>query len=194
MNAGGQALLMVELAELLRASDEAALDALVVLSGVEPEISATTAIELTATDTADIVTQADRLGDLADQLRTLAERVVPTDTEVRWSVLQEHAAAALAEGVSDERRVLVLARCLSVRTGLRTLAESLRTTDAHLSWTATTIGQVLGAFRSSDDHFVRRLTGRALLSPETLWSACTSEQLASLGEVLDAHAATDRCR
>lgn len=190
----GRALAAVELAELVRSADDVALHALALLSGLGPEISATNPISLSADEVADVLRQIDRLGDLCDQARSLAERVTPSDMHIRWSALQDEAAAALADGVGDDRRVCVLARCLSTRVGLRALAESLRTSDVHLSWSETTLGDVLGSFRAADEHFVRRLACLAGLSPEMPWSTSTRDQVDQLAKVLDEHADTERCR
>lgn len=182
------------MAELLRTGESMLLHALALLRGLGPDIVGTGAVVLSAEDAADVLCRCESITQFAEQLGHLTARARPEEIVIRLRDLETPAAAALVAGVADVHRVEVLARCLPVREGFRALAETLRCTESHKSWLNTTIGHVLVCFRGSDLRFVRRLTGHALLSPETLWESCTREQVARLAAVLEQHAATNRCR
>jgi hypothetical protein len=179
----------VELAELLRSTEVLLLQGQALLRGIDPAIPASASVHLSLSDAREVVAICAEVIESVDQLRWLTEKMETDEIEIRWRDLERDAAAALALGVADTRRVELLARCLSVRAGVHALAAMLRCTDCHESWKGATIGYVLGRFREADAHFVRRLTAQALLSPEAHFDTCDREQIARLASVLEQHAA-----
>ena len=190
----GATLRWVELAEALRATETALLHALALVRGVEPGLAATTAIALPEHETAALLIACDEVAERAERAQLLADALRPGEVEIRLAPVQVAAEAALSAGVADVERVLLLARCLTVRSGFQALAASLRCSDCHEAWEGVSIGQVLGCFRGADRPFVRRVTGLAALSPDAAWERCDRAQIARLAAVLEQHAATDRCR
>lgn len=179
----------------MRAIEVLALHCQSLLAGVDPDLHGGVSVLVSEADIAELSTLADSVVEAGEQARGLFAGVPQgVDVEVRHDDLEREAAKALALGVGDIERIEVLARCLSVRAGFRALAEALRCTDSHESWGSATIGDVLGRFRGSDEHFVRRLTLQAHLSPATTFAECDRSQLARLAGLLEDHSATDRCR
>lgn len=165
------------------------------LAGVEPDLPGGVSVLVSDADVAELATLADAVVEAAEQARGLVAGVPQgVDVHVRHDDVEREAARVVALGVGDIERVGILARCLSVKVGFRALAEALRCTDSHESWGPATIGDVLSLFRGADQHFVRRLTGQAHLSPATAFAECERIELARLAAVLEDHAATDRCR
>jgi hypothetical protein len=185
----------IELAELLRAIEVPLVDALGRLRSVSPEIPPGTAVTLTADDATNVVAACELVQELALELQTmLTAGLAHSGLDLRWRDVELEAAAALAAGVADVRRVEILARCLSVKQGFRALAEMLRCTDQHVLWTNTTLSHVLSGFREADAHFVRRVTEQAGLSPQTRWDTCDRREVSDLAGVLQRHSATARSR
>lgn len=185
---------VIELVETLRRVDMSILHALGVAREFDTDMASTVAITLSEAEVADLVATCDAVAEGADQLQQIADRLPQGEIELRQRTLQAEAEAALSAGVADIERVELLARCLSVRSGFLALAAMLRCTDCHQSWENATLGEVLGRFRETDQHFVRRITALAYLSPELHWSDCDREQVGRLAAVLEQHAATTRCR
>jgi hypothetical protein len=190
----GTTLGWIELAERLRQLETELLQVLPLLADVGCDVPAGAARTLDGDAAADVLAACAAIADQAAQIETHAERLTPGSVDVRLPQLQAEAAAALAGGVADVRRALVLARCLGVRTGFAALAAMLRCTDCHEAWGSTTLDEVLGSFRDADRHFVRRVTALATTSPDTTWQSLDREQLGRLASVLERHAATTRCR
>jgi len=188
----GSTLRMVLLAEGLRRAEVTLLHALALTRGVEPELSASTAVALSTSDVDELLEATQDLADRAEQLQMLAEQARRGDFDIRLRTLQLEAEAALSAGVADIERVEVLARCLPIRAGFQALAAALRSTDTYLSWDDATVGHLLARFRDADPHLVRHLTGLATLSPDARWKQCDREQIARLAVVLERHAATNR--
>lgn len=159
------------------------------LRGLEPEIPTTASITLCARDAAETLNLVDAIAQSADQLLTMASPLRPEDIDVRSQDVQNQAAAALAAGVGDIRRVEVLARSLPVTEGFRALAELLRCTDSHESW-HTTIEHVIGSFRDADTRFARQIAEQALLSPQADFDTCNREQIGRLATVLENYGQT----
>lgn len=165
------------------------------LAGVDPDVPGGVSVLVPASSIAELLRLADSVVEEAEHVRALVAGVPQSlDVEVRHDDLEREAAMVLALGIGDIERIEVLARCLSVRAGFRALAEALRCTDSHESWGGATLGDVLARFRGSDEHFVRRVTGQAHLSPAAAFADCDRSQLAQLASVLEDHAATERCR
>lgn len=183
------ALAWVELAELLRRGETLTLQLLGLLRGVEPELATPASIALSAEQTAEVLHGCESLGQWADELIGLAAVLRSHEVEIRRQDLRREAGAALAAGVADVERVLLLARCLPVDAGFRALAESLRCTSCHESWHDATVGEVLSGFRGSDRHVTRRVTEEALMSPATRWEACDRMRLTRLAHALEKFAA-----
>lgn len=186
---------LVEIAEWMRTNEVRALHGQTLLPNVDPDLPESGAFHITAGDIAQLRTLACEFVESAEQLRAMVEGLGEEgDVEVRWRDLENQAAHALALGVADLERVDILTRCLSVKTGFGALAEALRCTDSHESWGDTTLADVLGRFRRSDGHFVRRVAEQAHLSPAATFADCDREQITRLANVLGRHAATERCR
>lgn len=184
------ALAWVELAELLRRGETQALQLLGLLRGIGPDVATMTSITLSVEQAAEVLHGCELLGQWADELIGLASVLQPHEVEIRRRDLHREAGAALAAGVADVDRVLLLARCLSVNEGFRALAESLRCTSCHESWHDATVGEILSNFNGSDRHVTRRVTEEALMSPATRWEACDRMRLTRLAHALERFAAT----
>jgi hypothetical protein len=179
----------VEFAEALRATETVLLHMLGLLRGVDPEIPTTVELSLPAPDAADVLSLSAELVDLADQLRLASDALAASEIRFRHDELQRQAAAVVAGGVADPRRLLTLVRCLDVATGFAALSESLRCTEAHLSWDQLHIGDVIGSFRDVDRSLASSLTSAACLSPAIPLPSLSRQQLTRIAAVLEAHAA-----
>lgn len=177
----------VEFAESLRATETVVLHMLGLLRGVDPAIPATVEFALSTADAVEVLALRAELGDLADQLQFAADSLPAEDIHFRWRDIQQQASAAVAAGVGDPRRLLVLARCLGVPAGFRALAESLRCTESHLSWDRLHVGDVIGAFRDADRSLARSLTNAANLSPDSSFPALSRQQVTRLASVLETY-------
>lgn len=182
---GSGTLPILELVAMLRRTETALLRALGVGRGVDPDLSATVAVNLSDADVRELCAACDEVIERADQVQQLVGQLSPTPIEFRLRTLQVEAEAALAGGVADIERVEVLARCLSVRTGYRALAAMLRCTDCHQAWTSVSVGDVLALFRDAQPRNVREVTAMATASPDLLWTDCTREQVRCLAAALE---------
>jgi hypothetical protein len=191
-NVFGDALRWVELAERLREAEASVLRALGLLRGVDSEISATASVTLSQAEVAAALAECDEAVEAVADVAEIASAMRAEGVEIKRIDLGVQAGAALAAGVGDIRRVRVLARCLPSRDGFGALAEVLRCTDSHEVWGDTTVGDLLGWFRDVDDPLVRKLTERALLSPETAWAELARPQVSRLAAALEAHATAVR--
>ncbi|MBB4664264.1 hypothetical protein [Conexibacter arvalis] len=188
----GATLRWVEIAERLRAAEVTLLHCLALVRGIDPDLSATSAITVAEAQVDELRGAVAELGDRVEQIGALTDRTRRGSFELRLRTLQLEAEAALSAGVADVERAEVLARCLPVHSGFPALAATLRCTDAHESWGGAPIGHLLGCFRDADLHLVRHVTGLATLSPEARWDQCDREQLGRLALVLERHAAAAR--
>lgn len=179
------ALAWVELGELIRAAETTALGALGLLRGVEPGIPATSSVTLSAEETEQILDACEAIDQLTDVLVPLASTLRAEDVEIRRRDLRHEASGALAAGVADVRRVLLLAQCLALGEGFRALAEALRCTSCHETWREATVGDVLSCFQGADGRVVRRITEEARLAPESRWDVCARVQISRLADALE---------
>ncbi|MBB4664221.1 hypothetical protein [Conexibacter arvalis] len=184
----------VEVAERLRGTEVALLHALALVRGVDPELSATSALVLSEEQVAELLEAVEELGDRVEQLRTRAEGLPRGEVELRLRTLQLEAEAALSAGVADVELAELYARCLPVAAGFPALAAALRCTDCHEAWGATPVGRVIGSFRDADGQLVRHVTEQATLSPQARWDCCDRERIGRLAVALERHVAPERCR
>lgn len=191
---GRAALALVTLLDHLRQIDGVLLHALGRGRGADSELSAAAAVVISRAEIEDLRRACMTIEEMATKAVELAAAVPSVEIELRAHQLAAAAEAELAGGVEAVHRVELLAACLPVKRGFRALSEALRCTDCHLSWGDATLGDVLRRFRESDSFFIRRLTERAKLSPNTRWVDCDRAQVTQLAAVLAEHADTDRCR
>jgi hypothetical protein len=102
--------------------------------------------------------------------------------------VRDAAAADLADGIVDPRRVLLAARLLDVRHGWPALAASLVAGDVVSAWGALTVGELIGRFRDADARVVARVVEEAGLRPGSRFAACPAEQLVAVAAGLRRHA------
>lgn len=143
-----------------------------------------------------LCSEADRLkhalltiAEIAEQLEHLAERL-PADEDIRIAGedISAEAAADLANGILDPRRALLAAEILDRRTGFGALAEGLRCTEAHASWTDETVEDVLSRFRGVDPLLVRDILNDTGLPTGTSFADLDAGDAARLATTL-AHCA-----
>jgi hypothetical protein len=180
---------LVQLSELVRRAEELLLDGITL---VGPQAHAGMASDATiALGAAELNRVADTLTEgveIAEQLELLAARLPAGAVEARYEAVRDAAAADLADGIVDPRRVLLAARLLDVRHGWPALAASLVAGDVVSAWGALTVGELIGRFRDADARAAARVVEEAGLRPGSRFAACPAEQLAAVAAGLRRHA------
>lgn len=162
----GATLRIYELLDMLRHAETSLLNALGAGRGVDRELTAATAVVLSADELRDLRSASLDLAERADQVRLVAEGLTAAECEVRLNTLRIEAGAALSAGVADVERVERLAACLPARTGYQALAAMLRCTDLHQAWNETTLSDLLGLFHNVDPRALRAISDLATVSPD----------------------------
>jgi hypothetical protein len=180
---------LVQVSELVRRAEELLLDGITLVgphahAGMPPD--ATIALDEAAVRR---VGRALAEGlEIAEQLELLAVRLPGGTIAADWAAVRDAAAADLANGIVDPRRVLLAARVLDVSHGWRALAASLAEGDAVSAWDRLTVDELLGRFRDADPRVVAQVVAAAGLDPGTRFATCRSEQLMALAAELRRYA------
>lgn len=179
---------LVQIASLLRRSDDLHRSALSLLVGVDADIDPNEAVELSAHDVSEIETFGADIAELASQLQLLTETLSATPAKISAPGLRADAERALAEGSFDPQITLLAARALPAARGWPALAGALRCTDAHTTWHHMTVAQLLTAFRDTDAAVTQHAIRDAALAPDTELSTCDRDDVTRLARALQDHA------
>lgn len=188
-DAGRAGWTLVQISELVRRAEELLLDGVTLLGPhAHAAMSPAATIELGAAELRRVATALTEGVELAEQLELLAARLPDGAIAARYDAVRDAAAADLADGIVDPRRVMLAARMLDVASGWPALAGSLAAGDVVSAWGALTVESLLGRFREADPRAVARVAAEAGLDPGTRFSACPPERLAALAAGLRSHA------
>jgi hypothetical protein len=177
---------LVQIAELLRRSEQYHLRALTLLNGVDREIDEHTVV-LTGAETAEIETIGSELLGLAEQLHGLTAELPARAIEIAYPSIAARAGADLAAGIIDIERARLAASLLHVHDGWPALAHALTQSDAHLAWEDTTFIEFLASFRLAHGLLVRRVLDAARLDPDTTFADSEPQTIARLATALEEH-------
>jgi hypothetical protein len=180
---------LVQLSELVRRAEELLLDG-ITLAGPHAHagMASDATIELGAGELRRVARALAEGVEIAEQLELLAARLPGGAIAAGWEGVRDAAAADLAGGIVDPRRVVLAARVLDVAHGWPALAASLAEGDAVSAWDRLTVDELLGRFRDADPRAVAQVVEEAGLQPGTFFAACPSKQLTALAAGLRRHA------
>ena len=181
---------VLRLAELLRTLERHQDRALRTLYRFDPGMPALFAFTLEAGPIARLHREGAEIVQLVEQIETLLAALPDENAvAVTYDDAREAAERLLRVGDTlDPAAVLLAAQLLDRTTGLPALAEGLRSSGAYASWGATTVGNLLGAFRGVSPQLVRRIATAARMAPGTEIAGCHPDEVAQLAEQLDLHA------
>lgn len=181
---------VLRLAELLRALERHQDRALRILYRFQPAMPASFAFTLEAGPIARLHREGAEIVQLVEQIETLLAALPEEDAvTVTYDDARASAEWLLRDGDTlDPAAVLLAAQLLDRTTGLAALAEGLRASGAYASWSTTTVGRLLGAFRGVSPQLVRRIATAARMAPGTEIAGCHPDVVAQLAEQLDLHA------
>jgi hypothetical protein len=180
---------LVQLAELVQRVEELLLDGITIAgphahAGIGPGAT----LELDAMDVQRIAAVLGEGVEIAEQLALLAATLPDGPIEADYDDVRDAAAAELAAGIGDVRRLVVAARVLDVAHGWPALAAALSGSDAAAAWEELTVEGLLCRFRGADRGVVRQVADEAGLTPSTCFAACPPERLVALAAGLRRHA------
>jgi hypothetical protein len=180
---------LVQLAESVRRAERLLLDGIALVGPhAHAAMPADAAIELSADELRRLVASLAEGVEIAEQLDLLSARLPDTGLAAPYEAVRDAAAADLAEGIVDPRRVLLAARVLDVAHGWGALAASLAAGDVVSAWEALTVEQLLGRFRGADPRVVAQVVEDAELEADARFASCSPERLAALAAELRRHA------
>jgi len=187
--AGGAGWTLVQLSEHVRRVEELLLDGIALLG---PHAHAAMApgatIELGPAELRRLVAALTEGGEIAEQLELLAARLPAGELSASYENVRAAAAADLASGIVDPRRLLLAARVLDVEHGWPALAASLAAGDVVSAWGGLSVEALLGRFRDADPALVALVAAEAGVEPGAPLAQCSADQLAALAGGLRRHA------
>jgi hypothetical protein len=189
-DAGRTGWTLVQLSELVRRAEELLLDGITLVGPhAHAGMAADATIELAPDELARVASQLTEGVEIAEQLDLLAARL-PRNAGIRasYEAVRNAAAADLANGIVDPRRMLLAARLLDVARGWPALAASLTAGDVVSAWGSLTVLELLGRFRNADPSLVGQIAAEAGVDQDTRFAACPPEQLEALAAGLRRHA------
>ncbi|HET6447844.1 MAG TPA: hypothetical protein VFG31_01950 [Conexibacter sp.] len=188
-DAGRAGWTLVQLSEAVRRAEELLLDGITLVGPhAHAAMPAGTAIELGADAMRHVVASLTEGVEIAEQLELLAARLPEAGLVASYEAVRDAAAADLADGIVDPRRVLLAARVLDVAQGWQALAASLAAGDVVSAWGALTVEQLLGRFRGADPRVVAQVAEEAGVERNAQFATCPAERLAALAAGLRRHA------
>lgn len=122
--------------------------------------------------------------EIAEQLELLASRLPDGPIDASYEAVRAAAAADLAAGIVDPRRLLLAARLLDVPHGWAALAESLGGSDVCSTWDGLVVETLLCSFRGADRARVHEVAREAGLEPGAQIATCPSDRLLALAAEL----------
>jgi hypothetical protein len=180
---------LLQLAELLRALESHEGRALTILRQVVPTVGPTFALTLKRAQIAELHHAVAEVAQLAEQAEALIDVLPHMPIPIAYGDLRISAEHVLSRsGTLDSTAVLIAARLLDRRTGLRALAEALRAGDSHAFWDEISLSDLLTAFRGVSPQLARRIATAARLAPGTAIEDCGRDDIARLADQLDHHA------
>ncbi len=180
---------LVQISELVRRTEELLLDGIALVGPhAHAAMAPAATIELHADELRRVASSLLEGVEIAEQLELLAARLPDRAVAASYDAVSDAAAADLASGIVEPRRVLLAARLLDVPQGWAALAASLTAGDVVSAWGALTVEELLGRFRNADSRLVAQVVEEAGMAPGTRFAACASEQLAALAAGLRRHA------
>jgi hypothetical protein len=187
--AGSVGWTLVQISELVRRAEELLLDGITLVGPhAHAGIGAEATIELEAGDLRRISVALTEGVELAELLELLAARLPEGPVATGYAAVRDAAAADLASGIVDPRRVLLAARVLEVAHGWPALAASLAVGDVVSAWGGLTVEALLSRFRGADRVVVALVAAEADIEPSARFAACAPAQLAALAAGLRRHA------
>lgn len=188
-HAGRDGWTLVQISELVRRAEELLLDGIALVGPhAHAGMAADATIELRATEVRRVAGALTEGVEIAEQLELLTARLPGDEVVAGYEAVREAAAADLASGIVDPRRLLLAARLLDVPRGWRALADSLAAGDVVSAWGTLTVETLLGRFRGADPAVVALVAAEAGCEPGGCLAACPPEQLAALAGGLRRHA------
>lgn len=189
MTAASDAWAVVQLAELVLASEDGLLATLRTLSvDARASMPEDGAWVLTGADAEELRTLLAEHGDRAERLRLLVERLPESGVSATYDDVREGAAATLADGILDPVDVQLAARALDRSTGWIALADALVSTDVRCAWAELHLDDLLRAFRHADADVVTRVLVQARVSGDACWATLDDETTRRLAATLRQHA------
>jgi hypothetical protein len=175
----------VQVADLLRSTEELVLDALTVLgSEVHAGMKQDAQVVLTDNALGELTSRLADIAEAGERLRGLAERLPQERSSISYDEARAGAAADLAEGIVEPQAVLLAARVLDVQTGWTALAEALLSADVRFAWDSITASELLGRFRGADPQVVQGVIAEAGVSPEASLADPPDDQVACLASAV----------
>lgn len=178
MTARAEAWNVVQIAELVRASESGLLHALHILD-VDARVTmprqATWSMSAASLD--DLRTLLFEHAEIAERMRLIAEQLPMRELLVVYDDVATGAAAALADGILDPAMVRLAAEALDVKGGWAALADALASTDVRSGWSDLTIAGLLEAFRDVDQRLVARLADESAIDPVLTWADADDETI-----------------
>lgn len=180
---------LVQLSELVRRAEELLLDGITLVgphahAAMAPEAT----IELGSLELERVVAALTEGGEIAEQLELLAARLPGDAIRASYAAVRDAAAADVADGIVDPRRLLLAARILDVAHGWPALAASLAAGDVVSAWGSLTVETLLTRFRDADRAHVGLVAAEAGVAPGEPLAACSPGQLTALAGGLRRHA------
>ncbi|HZV72095.1 MAG TPA: hypothetical protein VFF79_00110 [Conexibacter sp.] len=188
-DAGQAGWTLVQLSELVRRAEELLLDGIALVGPhAHAGMGAEATIELDEGEMRRVVSALLEGVEIAEQLELLTVRLPDGAVTADYGAVRDAAAADLAGGIVDPRRLLLAVRLLDAAHGWPALAASLHAGDVVSAWGTLTVEALLGRFRDVDPHMVAHVVAKAGLEPGARFAACPPERLAALAAELRRHA------
>lgn len=185
MTAASDAWAVVQLAELVLASEDGLLAALRTLSlDARASMPDDGAWVLTGADAEALRTLLTEHSDRAERLRLLAEHLPESGVSATYGDVRDGAATALADGILDPVDVRLAASVLGLAAGWKALADALASTDVRCAWTHLRTDDLLRAFRGADADVVARVLAQAEVRAEECWASLDDEAISRLAATL----------
>lgn len=181
---------LLRLAELLRALERHQDRALRILYRLDPRMRTSFAVTLRSAQMEHLHRERAEIVQLVEQIDALIE-AIPNEGPITVSYEDVRASAErlLRDGDTlDAAAMLLAAQLLERSTGLPALAAGLRSSGAYTSWSRTTVGGLVGAFRGVSPQLARRIVTGARMAPGTEIAGCHPDEIAQLADQLDLHA------
>lgn len=181
---------LLRLAELLRTLERHQVRALRILHRLDPRMRPSFAVTLRPAQVEHLHREGCEIAQLVEQIAALIDAI----PDEQSAVVSYDEAVASAERLLrrgdtlDAAAILLAAQLLDRSAGLPALAEGLRSSGAYTSWNRTTVGGLIGAFRSVSPQLARRIATAARMAPGTEIAGCHPDAIAQLADQLELHA------
>lgn len=143
---------------------------------------------LTGGDVAALKHAAAMAAELAERTLLLATALPAAAITVERDAVSAGAAEDLANGILEPERALLAASTLGIGDGFSSLAEALRSTEAHKGWNEVTIDELLACFDGADADRIHDVLAAAGLAANVPFEELGADDAASLAASLARHA------